>query len=479
MDDEALRSEAHTSIARALAQMDRLEEAISECELNLSTAESQLQCAMILEMAKDPRAVERYTLIAQNERIGDVLRSEAALGAAKLLSATERSTLCVMGLSLSQIDPIVELQLIQLYLETPILSVEDRTVWQTRQQTLAQASPEILVQYLMERTSQLRIEEEMEQAIVVMTQGLTGMPETYAHPLRLELADMLLESNQTTEAIIEYQTLIETDVSPRLVRSGLARAYMLENEWKLARDILKELSIDLVTGTEVHMMMEINQMEPTAEGLEIANQWATQASNPDVQWEALMTQAHTALGDDNPEQALALFTEAHSIAIEPRQQQWSQLGKAQVQSTLGNNDNAEQTLQSLETADDNEVLAQYHIQLAQLLLSDEQPEKALASLEKYSAQDLGPGWDMTVEELRVQIYGKLEQFDLAHQQLIQLENRWPNEEQVQIPSAIAKVQLLQQEGDISKAQMVAQASLELVEDPVYKAQLDELLVALQ
>ena len=36
--------------------MDRLDEAIAECELNLSTPEAQLQCAMILEMAGDSRA---------------------------------------------------------------------------------------------------------------------------------------------------------------------------------------------------------------------------------------------------------------------------------------------------------------------------------------------------------------------------------------------------------------------------------------
>ena len=52
------------------------------------------------------------------------------------------------------------------------------------------------------------------------------------------------------------------------------------------------------------MLMEINQQEPTAEGLELASLWATQASNPDVQWEALMTQAHDALGEDNNEHAL-------------------------------------------------------------------------------------------------------------------------------------------------------------------------------
>ena len=82
VDDEALRAK-HTSIARTLAKMDRLDEAIAECELNLSAPEAQLQCAMILEMAGDTRALERFRIIAINERVTDALRSEAALGAAK------------------------------------------------------------------------------------------------------------------------------------------------------------------------------------------------------------------------------------------------------------------------------------------------------------------------------------------------------------------------------------------------------------
>ena len=101
VDDEALRAEAHTSIARTLAQMDRLNEAIAECELNLSTPEAQLQCAMILEMAGDTRALDRYQTIASNERVSDALRSEAALGAAKLSDSTERA-----GTMSARIKPI-------------------------------------------------------------------------------------------------------------------------------------------------------------------------------------------------------------------------------------------------------------------------------------------------------------------------------------------------------------------------------------
>ena len=479
VNDEALRAEAHTSIAQTLAKMDRLDEAIAECELNLSTPEAQLQCAMILEMAGDSRALERFRVIANNERVTDALRSEAALGAAKLSTMNDRLGLCLMGLNLSQIDPTIELQLIQLYLETPTLTKENRQEWQLRQTQLAESSPQILVQYLMERTSQLRAEQSLSEAISTMSQGITGLPETYRVPLQLELADMRLESNDVDGAVTEYQALLDSDADQRLVRSGLARSLMQQEKWSDARETLSVLEVQTVTGTEIHMLMEINQQAPTAEGLELASRWATQASNPDVQWEALMTQAHEALGDDNNEQALTLFDEALNVAVETRQRYWAKLGKAQVYRTIEKGDEALAILTTIQDSEDSEVLGQYHIQKAQTLLSMDQPKDALASLEGYSAADLGPGWDMTVEELRAQINGHLDQFDTAYEILSDIETRWPNEEQVLIPSAIVKIQLLQQEGDVGAAQAIAQSSLNVVEDPVYRSQIDDLLTAMQ
>ena len=479
IDDEALRAEAHTSIARTLAQMDRLDEAIAECELNLSTPESQLQCAMIMEMAQDSRALERYQVIAQNERVSDALRSEAALGAAKLMKLTRRSDMCLLGLGLSQIDPTVELQLIQLYLETPNLDDMEQQKWQTRQTQLAEQSPQVLVQYLMERTSQLRAEQKLRAAIETMKLGVQGLPEEYAIPLRLELADMLLEVGEVQRATQAYQALLNASEDDRLVRSGLARTHMLQGEWGIAREVLQELDIDVITGTEIHMLMEINQEAPTAEGLELANRWASQASNPDVQWEALTTQAHKALSEDNTEQALQLFEEAVSIAVETRQKEWAQLGQAQVYRSIDQEDEALSILKRIENTEDAEILGQYHIEIAQTLRAMDKPEEALASLDEYTAVELGPGWDMTVEELRAQLYGSLNQFELAYQTLSSIEARWPNEEQVLIPSAIVKIQLLQQEGEVSEAQNIAQASLNVVEDPVYRSQIDDLITAMQ
>ena len=479
VDDEALRAEAHTSIARTLAQMDRLDEAIAECELNLSTPEAQLQCAMILEMAGDNRALERYEVLANNERVTDALRSEAALGAAKLSPLNKRPRLCLLGLSLSQIDPTIELQLIQLYLETRDVSEQSRQEWQTRQTELAEGSPQILVQYLMERTSQLRAEQKLLEAIQTMAQGITGLPDNYGIPLKLELADMRLEFNDADGAVAAYQELLSTEADQRLVRSGLARAQMIQENWTSARETLTVVDIKAVTGTEIHMLMEINQHDPTADGLELASRWATQASNPDVQWEALMTQGHESLGEDSNERALTLFEDALKVAVEPRQQFWAQLGKAEVYRTMEKGDEALAVLKGVQSSEDAEVLGQCHIQMAQTLLSMDRPEDALESLQGYTAKELGPGWDMTVEELRAQINGHLNEFDAAYQILSDIETRWPDEEQVLIPSAIVKIRLLQQEGELGAAQAIAQSSLDIVEDPVYRSQIDDLLTAMQ
>ena len=86
---------------------------------------------------------------------------------------------------------------------------------------------------------------------------------------------------------------------------------------------------------------------------------------------------------------------------------------------------------------------------------------------------------MTVEELRAQINGHLKEFDAAYKILSDVETRWPNEEQVLIPSAIVKIRLLQQEGELGTAQAIAQSSLDIVEDPIYRSQIDDLLTAMQ
>ena len=479
VDDDAFRSEANTSIARALAEMNRLDEAISECELNLSTAESQLQCAIILEMAQDERALDRYLLVANNDRVPDVLRSEAALGAARLTPIETRATICESALELSQMDPIVELQILQLYLETP-LSDEVQTKWQTRQEQLAQGSPDVLVQYLMERTTQLRSDGALTKAIQVMEKGLRGLPPSASQPLELELGDMLLEANRASEALAVYKALLDSSADPRLTRAGMAAALMIDEQWEESLETLSQIPTEMVTGTEIHMVLEINRHHPTAEGLELSSKWATQAPNPDVQWEALMNQAQSAIGEDETERALNRFQAAADIAIEERQREWAQLGVLQARSTLGENvDNLANDFVSLQQSEDQEVRIQAHIQLAQVYLQQDKPSQVIDQLGNVKATELGAGWEMTLEEVRALAYLELNDFELARSTMTDLQNRWPDEEQVQIPSTIVLIQVYEKEGNLEQAQAHARNSLDIVTDPVYKDMLTELLTRIQ
>ena len=74
---------------------------------------------------------------------------------------------------------------------------------------MAQGSPQVLVQYLMEKTSQLRSEGQLEQTASVMDNGLRGLPEEVIQPLQLELADMYLELEQTSQAQQIYLEVLE------------------------------------------------------------------------------------------------------------------------------------------------------------------------------------------------------------------------------------------------------------------------------
>ena len=112
---------------------------------------------------------------------------------------------------------------------------------QLRQTQLAESSPQILVQYLMERTSQLRAEKNFTRSHQYNVSRYHWTTESYRVPLQLELADMRLESNDVDGAITEYEGLLDSDADQRLVRSGLARSQMLQENWTAARKTSRSL----------------------------------------------------------------------------------------------------------------------------------------------------------------------------------------------------------------------------------------------
>ena len=481
-EDEALRNEAHTSIAQILAQMNQLDDAVSECEMNLNGAEALLQCAMIMEMAKDPRALERYTLILENEKASDSIRSEAGLGVVRLETVPNKRYQIVQDtLGLSQIDTIVELQLLEFGLTYDAVSPDTRTKWETRREQLLQSSSTLLQQYALEKSTQLRNNGQKAEAIAELTKYSQQLSSTAKYSLEMELADILVETGEYTKAESLYKALVNTETEfSTEAKIGLVDCLQYQEKWDDAISILESFDIEQVTEREQHSLLAINQKHPSTQGQTLAEKWASASSNPDVQWEGLWNQANQAFAEDQYSTALALFEKAHSIAVEERQKGWASLGKAQ---TLSMTDAPVETVETiytdLFTNPDTEVALQAHIQLAQYYATQERFVDGLATLDGVDGSTLGAGWDSSVEDIRVRLCLQAKEYDTAAQYITAIQQRWPNEEQVQIPAAMLLAQLQQQQGNIDTAQQTTQTALQQTNDPVYRDMLASLLQELQ
>ena len=112
-------------------------------------------------------------------------------------------------------------------------------------------------------------------------------------------------------------------------------------------------------------------------------------------------------------------------------------------------------------------------------IHEDRAADALAALSEFSAHDLGAGWDMTVEELRALAYLETEDYDRAKSTIRNIQSAWPNDEQVQIPSALVLIQVYQREGLSEEAHSQAESALSKVTDPVYKDMLEEIVSTLR
>ena len=168
---------------------------------------------------------------------------------------------------------------------------------------------------------------------------------------------------------------------------------------------------------------------------------------------------------------------AVGVAVESRQKEWAQLSMVQCQSQGENPSDLTTRLEQLTTlkdSDDPEVQTQATIQMAQILLHADDAQHALEVLSGFSAQELGAGWDMTVEELRALAYLEIQDFSNAKSTIQKIQTSWPEDEQVQIPSAMILIQIYQREGLNAAAQAEAEAALAQVTDPIYKDMLEEI-----
>ena len=475
-EDESLQAEAHRSIASALVELEKLEEAITECELGMNSPAAELQCASILERIGDSQSLGRYQKLFENEDLSNILRAEAALGATRQLQGEEQFQLLQKTLQLSQIEPVIELQLLY-FMENhrPQLSNEELTKLEERQQILAELAPDLLIQHLLEQTSAYRSQGMTEKAIEQMKRGISHLPKEKGLPLRLELADMYLENQAWSDAETEYSTLIEEASTLRYpAQFGLALSLNAQEKHSEMIALIKE--IEPQTSEELQGVQQLLESIPahvqSEETQQIWIQLAQKSNDADLKFSALLEEANQFLAEDKYSRALEKYEEAEGIALEEQQIGWAKLGRARTLSSSEKDPSS--ILLDLTEHSNHEVGIQALIQLAQFYLEQDQPQKTLDILEGKSASKLGPGWDSSMEEVRIYALGALDHYSEAFSMVQELSERWPAEEQVQIPAKIIAIHLYREKKEYSEAKKILQETLQETSEEGYRKMLAEM-----
>ena len=112
---------------------------------------------------------------------------------------------------------------------------------------------------------------------------------------------------------------------------------------------------------------------------------------------------------------------------------------------------------------------------SQLLLREERPQEALSLLDNISAQELGPAWDATLEELRAAAFFELDQPNESITVLENLAQRWPSEEEAQLPALLGIADLYRGMGEMKRAKDFATKAQQTAQDPNYRARAEQLL----
>ena len=385
-EDASLRLEAHSSIANALAQLGQLDEAIAECELTSASKKTMLQCALLLEMAGDPQSFQRYVLVLEDESLGDSLRSEAALGAARTADQDSQLSYIQQGLTLSQIDPVIELQLINLaLLQSASLLPEEATAYQERRNVLSTLAPDILIQSLLEITTTLRNQGDISTAIAEMEKGIQELPESEAISLVIELGDMYLETSDWDKAISTYARVLD-DENIQLVyqaQHGTAIAYQglgdIERSISAISDATPQDAVQ--QQQQQHLLAQLLTVSNDPEAFAAWERLGAETENPDMQYSVLLGQAQSNFAADDFTAALQFYQKAEEIAFEDSQRGWAKLGQANAHYALG--EDVHSQLETLYKHPNNEVSLQARIRHAQIYIETGRIPSCLECLRWY------------------------------------------------------------------------------------------------
>lgn len=482
-DPAAIR--ARLSLVESFADAGNADDATRLCQEAIASATgpearqgARQACAEALERSGlQEAALEAYTQQQREAGLSDEAFSEASLGIARiLLDADPRASLTASRAGLERCDDLAtRLQLITFQLQAATAVGDDAALSaaESARTELAAASPQLAARLLIESASAAHEAGQSDDALAMLDQAAAlELPPLEEASVALERGHILVSIGDLEAARMPLERALGAD-DPQLVFAagmGLADIELRRGDPRAA--IRRYDSLKAPDPGAEQWLLEVRARALTQAGDPAAlDNWAELADrsgDPSLKSISLQGQADTLLSQERFDEAIEMYAAAADAAIEPAAAGWSQLGSAEAMRLTGDLEAARSVLAELVAHPDTEVSMQAAIQQAQLELSTDRPEAALAALRGRETKALGPGWDATVSEIRASAMVTLGRTSAAEAELEALAIRWPDEEEAELPAWLGLADLARDSGALDEAREWAGLALNSARDPVYR-----------
>lgn len=485
---------ARLALVGAMAERGQADRIIQYCEEATAAAATQPSiwqtCAEALEQAGESEAAlsswASLTALDSDEALDDDVFAEAALGAARTLSALKRHSealdRCDDGLSRST-DPTVTMLLLstQIAAATALGNDEALSEALAARDEMASTTPRLAAAILLESAQLARGADDPDQALVLLRQAMAlPLSDEMRAGVALELGESLIDSGALSEAAAPLTQAVSSEDPHTAFAAGMALSELSRRSGDVAGAIARLSTLTPPDDETRQWWLEAQASALTEAGDPASVEaWEALASSSStdqgLQSAALRGRAEALLSQDRFEDALPLYREAAEAAVEPSMVGWAQLGEAEALRYLNRLDEARSLLAALSAHIDPEVSLQSAILVARLELDAEQPDEAIAALLDRDAAPMGPAWDATLCEIRVAALQEADRAGEARAELEALAERWPDEEEAELPAWLGLADLARDDNNTEAARRWAALALNSAQDPAYRDRAQEMV----
>lgn len=490
--------EARIALIAALLQSNELAEAEQICSTALSAAPNspaaqsiQVACAEVSEQSENwEQALVSYRAVLDSEAPPDII-VDAALGVARSAFALESPEAMLEPMKKAlKLAKAPALRLPLLAMQIRAYEALERTVLMqaatAERDSLAEQIPEIAWLSFVESAGQSRSMGDSKGAIEQLEKAL-GLPITNRQraAILVELGHALVDLSELESAKSKFNTVLELaepDSPTAFYASmGLAEVERRYGHPRLALEHLSKLNAPDAAEERALLAARATSLTEAGDaGAEAAWQELAERANadPGTQYTAFKGQADALLGGDLPLEAIPLYEQAREVAEESWQAGWAGLGLAMALKESDNTEGAITMLDELIQHPDEEVRLEATLRRSQLATEAEDWATALRVLNPRDAIGLGPAWDASATDARARALVGAGDVSGANASWRALANRWPGEEEAELPAWLGLAQLAMDVGENTDAHHWARKAFKEARDPGYKTQAKTMVQAL-